>query len=180
MRTRVRVPKIRWTPVRGRLQRFFDDVLVPASRSLPKKMIDRLDGWDLHALEPYRPDYLAGFRAEAYTIDLQEGFAAARAIIDLNIRRDVRFAIGGDRQRIDSVETALSEETFKHVLLPVWVAAYRYRGESYRVLVNGRTGEVVGERPWSAWKIALAGAAAAVVIGVVLYIAAVTGAFAPR
>ena len=177
VRTRVRVPKVRWTPVRGRLQRFFDDVLVPASRSLPKRMIDRLSSWDLHALEPYRPDFLAGFRAEAYTVDLQEGFAAARAIMDLQIRRDVRFAIGGDKQRISSVRSQLSEETFKHILLPVWVAAYRYRDQSYRVIVNGRTGEVIGERPWSVWKIALAGAGAAVLAAALLYLAAIAGVF---
>ena len=39
--------------------------------------------------------------------------------------------------------------TFKHVLLPVWLAAYRYRGKSFRFVVNGRTGSVEGERPWS-------------------------------
>lgn len=177
IRKRVRVPKIRWTRVRGDLRRFFDDVLVPASRSLPKRLADRLTRWDLHALEPYRPDYLAGFRAEAYTVDLQEGFSAARAIIDLEVRRDVRFAIGGDRQRITSVDTRLSRETFKHILLPIWVAAYRFRGESYRVLVNGRTGEVSGERPWSVWKLALAGLGAVVLAAMGLYLAVQAGAF---
>ena len=79
------------------------------------------------------------------------------------IRRDVKFDIGGDRQRIDHIETRVSDVTFKHVLLPVWTAAYRYRGESYRFVVNGRTGRVRGERPWSAWKIAFA-----VIVGLIL------------
>jgi hypothetical protein len=46
--------------------------------------------------------------------------------------------------------------SFKHVLLPVWLAAYRYGGKSFRFVVNGRTGSVDGERPYSAFKIALA------------------------
>jgi hypothetical protein len=43
--------------------------------------------------------------------------------------------------------------TFKHILLPVWLSAYRFKEKVYRFLVNARTGEVQGERPWSAWKI---------------------------
>jgi hypothetical protein len=74
--------------------------------------------------------------------------------------------IGGDQQRITSMETKLSEVTFKHVLLPVWVAAYKYRGESFRFVVNGQTGRVQGERPYSAWKIAFAVLAALIVLGI--------------
>ena len=72
------------------------------------------------------------------------------------IQSDVRHDIGGDEQRIDAVDTDWSDETFKHILLPVWMAAYRYRGKSFRFVVNAQTGEVQGERPWSAWKIAFA------------------------
>lgn len=70
--------------------------------------------------------------------------------------RDVKFDIGGDRQRVHNIETQISDVTFKHILLPVWLAAYKYRGKSYRFVVNGRTGAVQGERPWSGWKIAFA------------------------
>ena len=59
------------------------------------------------------------------------------------MRRD----IGGDQQRIGALETEVGRLTFKHVLLPVWLAAYRYRGRAYRFVVNGRTGAVDGERP---------------------------------
>ena len=150
------VPKVRWSPVRGRVARFFDDVLVLASKSLPKKYADRLGPWDLSAMKPYKPEYLAGFRAEAYTVPLEDGFHEARARMDQIILRDIRFDIGGDRQKISHVDTRVSATTFKHVLLPVWLAAYKYRGETYRFIVNGRTGAVQGERPWSTWKIALA------------------------
>lgn len=154
--TTVQVPRVRWRPARGQVARFFDDVLVLASKSLPKRFTDGLAPWDLAALEPYTPEYLAGFRAEGYAITLEEGFVEARSIMDGVIRRDIRFDIGGDRQRIHHVDTAVRNVTFKHVLLPVWLAAYKYRGETYRFVVNGRTGKVQGERPYSAIKIALA------------------------
>lgn len=171
-RTTVREQKIRWTNVRGRVQRFFDDVLVLGSRSLPKKNTDNLAPWNLNSLEPYTPHYLAGFRAEGYTVQLDEGFDEAQVIMDGQIRRDIKFDIGGDRQRISHVDTDVSDITFKHILLPIWIAAYKYRDKSYRFVVNGQTGRVQGERPWSKVKIAVAVIAGiAVAAGVGYFIA---------
>jgi len=167
-----RVTKVRWRNVSGRVARFFDDVLVLASKSLPKKFTDSLQPWDLDALEPYRPEFLAGFRAEGYAVELEEGFVEARAHMDRVILRDVKFDIGGDRQRVHNIDTAVSDVTFKHILLPVWMAAYKYRGKTYRFVVNGRTGRVQGERPWSAWKIAFAVVVGAIVAAGVGYVVA--------
>lgn len=170
--TTQRVQKIRWTPVSGRVTRFFDDVLVLASRSLPKRYTDALEPWDLTAMEPYRPEFLAGFRAEGYQVDLDEGFDEARAKMDRQIERDIKFDIGGDRQRIHHVDTDVRDVTFKHVLLPVWMAAYKYRDKSYRFVVNGRTGRVQGERPWSKWKIFFAVLLGLIVAGGIGYLIA--------
>ncbi|WP_371153182.1 primosomal protein N' (replication factor Y) - superfamily II helicase [Jannaschia sp. 2305UL9-9] len=167
--TRVQVPKIRWSRRSGRVARFFDDVLVLASTSLPKRHTDALEPWDLAGLAPYAPQYLAGFRAEAYSIDLRAGLTEARARMDAVIQRDVRMDIGGDQQRIDALDTKLSDVTFKHILLPVWVAAYKYRGKSYRFVVNGQSGRVQGERPYSAIKIALAVLAALILAGIAAF-----------
>ena len=168
-----RIQKVRWFPASGRVARFFDDVLVLGSTSLPKKFTDALEPWDLAELVPYSPEYLAGFQAEGYTVSLEDGYSEAREKMDRVIARDVRFDIGGDRQRIHSIDTRVKDVTFKHILLPVWMAAYKYRGKSYRFVINARTGQVQGERPYSAWKIAFA-----VVIG--LAIAACVGYLAAQ
>ncbi|GAA3853089.1 primosomal protein N' (replication factor Y) - superfamily II helicase [Celeribacter arenosi] len=159
----VRQRKTRWRSKSGRVSRFFDDVLILASHALPRKYTEGLEPWDLSALEPYLPDYLAGFRSEAYAVRLDEGYAGAREYMDRVIRRDVKFDIGGDRQRIHDIDTKVRDVTYKHILLPVWMAAYKYRGRTYRFVVNGRTGRVQGERPFSAWKIAFA-----VLLGVIV------------
>ncbi len=171
-RTTQRVRKIRWRSVSGRVSRFFDDVLVLASRSLPKRYTDALEPWQLSDLEPYRPDFLAGFGAEGYTVELSDGFDQARAYMDRVIRRDVKFDIGGDEQRISRVDTRVSDVAFKHILLPVWLAVYKYRGQTFRFVVNGQTGKVQGERPYSAWKIAFAVVAGLIVAGVIGYFVA--------
>jgi len=171
--TQVQVQKVRWTPVSGRVQRFFDDILILGSKSLPKPFTDALAPWDLSALQPYTPEVLAGFRAEGYTIKVEEGVIEARAHIKRVIERDVRFDIGGDRQQISNIDTDISGLTFKHILLPVWMAAYKYRGKTYRFVVNGRTGRVQGERPWSTWKIAFAVLAGLTLAAIAGYIYAV-------
>jgi predicted RNA-binding Zn-ribbon protein involved in translation (DUF1610 family) len=167
----VRERRTRWSPASGRVARFFDDVLVLASRSLPKTYTDALEPWDLAELTAYKPEFLAGFRAEGYQVELAAGFDEARAIMDRVIRQDVRRDIGGDEQRVHNVDTDIRDITFKHILLPVWLAAYKYRGKTYRFVVNGRTGKVKGERPWSAWKIAFAVVIGLIVAGVVAYFA---------
>ncbi len=167
-RRQQQVQKTRWYAAQGRVSRQFDDVLVMASRSLPARLGNDLTPWDLGKLEPYTPDYLAGFQAEGYTVSLADGNACAHEVMAGVIEGDVRHDIGGDVQRIDSINTDYSAETFKHILLPVWMAAYKYGGKSYRFLVNGQTGEVQGERPYSWWKIGFAVVlAAALVLGAV-------------
>jgi DNA-directed RNA polymerase subunit RPC12/RpoP len=151
-----RVRHTRWYPTSGRVSRDFDDVLVMASQSLPARLGNELTPWDLGALVPYSPDFLAGFQSEGYTVGLEAGHIQARARMKNIIQSDVRRDIGGDEQRVHDIDTDWSDETFKHILLPVWMAAYKYNGKSYRFMVNGQTGEVQGERPWSIWKIALA------------------------
>lgn len=175
-----RVAKVRWKNVRGRVSRFFDDVIVLASKSLPKRFTDALGPWDLSHMETYRPEYLAGFRAEGYTVTLEEGYSEASAYMNRMIERDVKFDIGGDRQKITGLETQVGTVTFKHILLPVWMAAYKYRGKTYRFVVNGRTGAVQGERPYSVWKITFAvitGLILAGIIGFMLSQAQHSGSF---
>ena len=152
-RRQEQVQKTRWYAAQGRVSRQFDDVLVMASTSLPARLGNDLTPWDLAKLESYSPDYLAGFLAEGYTVSLADGQTRAHEVMAGVIEDDVRRDIGGDVQRVESVDTDHSHETFKHILLPIWMAAYKYGGKSYRFLVNGQTGEVQGERPYSWWKI---------------------------
>jgi LSD1 subclass zinc finger protein len=153
-----------WTSVSGHIGRFHDDVVVLASTSLPETLLDRISHWDTTALVPYQPEFVSGFRAEAYRIGLKDGWPIGKGMIDAEIRRLIRKDIGGDEQKIDSVRTQYSDVTFKHVLLPVWISAYRYRDKVYRFLINGQTGEVAGESPMSWQKVTL------LVIGIIVVV----------
>ncbi len=164
------VRKTRWYSASGHVTRDFDDVLAIASHALPKPLADKSEPWEMGDLAPYNPEFLAGFQAEGYTVSLADGHVEGRQRMTKVIYDDVRQDIGGDEQRVNSVDTDWSDETFKHILLPVWMAAYKYNNKSYRFLVNGQTGEVQGERPWSIWKIGFAVVVAVAVVAAAIYL----------
>nr|MBA2378823.1 primosomal protein N' (replication factor Y) - superfamily II helicase [Blastocatellia bacterium] len=147
------VTKIRWYSTSSRVARHFDDVCVPATTSLPRNYLDRLEPWDLNALSPYEPAFLSGHKAEAYRVPLDAGFERFKEIAYSVIHTDCRRDIGGDHQRVSAINTRYSEITFKHLLLPIYSGAYRFGGKTYQVVVNGRTGAVQGGRPYSVVKI---------------------------
>jgi hypothetical protein len=160
----------RWTSVRGTVTNSFDDVLVVASRSLPEQHADALRPWDLEKLVPYRDEFLAGFGAETYQVGLPDAYEKAKTVMAGRIREAICRDIGGDRQTIQAVQTTYASTTFKHILLPIWISSYRFGEKTFRFLVNARTGEVQGERPYSWIKIALATLAAALVVMLIVWL----------
>ncbi len=161
------VRRTRWYPASGTVRNDFDDVLVCASQSLPKKLTQNLEPWDLKSLVDFDERYLAGFLTESYQINIEHGFEDAKNRMNEVIRGSIKSDIGGDEQRISSMNTTYNDITFKHILLPLWISAYKYNNKTYRFTINARTGEVVGERPYSFWKIFL------LVVGIIAAIAAI-------
>jgi DNA-directed RNA polymerase subunit RPC12/RpoP len=161
-----------WSPASGTVSRWFDDVLVPATLSLAQNRLEALEPWDLEELRPYEPAFLSGFKAQRYQVDLAQGFERVKQVTSAVIQSDIRRDIGGNEQRIHDVSTHYSGITFKHLLLPVYAGAYRFNQKIYQIVVNGRTGEIQGDRPYSFWKIALFVTA---LLFIVLFIALVFG-----
>ncbi len=148
------VQHTRWYSASGNVSGNFNNVLIPATKAVPEQRLHKLEPWDLKALCGYEPAYLAGFRAQRYQVELAEGFEKAKTAMAPTIEEWICEDIGGDEQRISSVNTVYSSIYFLHLLLPVWIGAYQFQGDVYHVVVNARTGDVEGERPYSALKIA--------------------------
>ncbi|MDX2272979.1 MAG: hypothetical protein NW237_13670 [Cyanobacteriota bacterium] len=164
------VKKTRWYPASGKVQRTFDDVLIPATQSVDYQRLKQLEPWNYQGiLKSYEPAYLAGYKVERYQTDLKAGFELAKQDMETVIRQDVRGDIGGDDQRIHHLSTAYSAITFKHLLLPVWIFSYRYHGKTFQVVVNARTGEVLGDHPLSVWKIILTTVITIAVVGILIW-----------
>src|SRR5262245_61532387 len=162
------VTRTNWYPVSGEVQHFFDDLLVCGSKSIPPHLLDELEPWDTGELEPFQDSFLAGLKTERYAVDLRAGLKIAKQMMQPTIHSLVRQDIGGDHQRIEATDTRYLGVTFKHCLLPVWVASYHYHEKLFQILINGRTGKVSGERPWSWMKIIRLVAIIVLVVGAII------------
>jgi len=164
VRTR-EVRQTAWYPVSGTISGSFNDILILASNSLPQKVANRLEPWRLESLVHYNEQYVSGFRSELYQVDAEKGLEEAKQRMQPTIRESILADIGGDEQIINGFNTSYGNLALKYLLLPAWISAYRYNNKLYHFTVNACTGEVVGERPYSAAKIALA-----VIAGITLLI----------
>lgn len=149
-----RVRKTRWWPTSGNYSEFFDDVLINASEHVDKKLIEQVQPFNLKELVHYKPEFLSGFIAEKYSIDLKSGWLKAKSCIDDDIRSGVIRKINADEVRNLSISTNYDNIKYKHILLPVWLSSYTYKGKVYQFMINGQTGEVQGQAPVSPLKIA--------------------------
>lgn len=156
----------RWTTVRGIYSNYYDDVLVNLSKNIDEGLLKKMGGFDLRKLLPYKSEYMSGFIAEKYSISLNDGWHKAKIDIDSQIDMGIRNQVGGDEFRLVNKSTSYGDIKFKHILLPLWISAYKYKDKTYRFLINGQTGRVSGEYPKSPLKIAM------VVLGVIIIAAA--------
>ena len=163
------VRKTRWEHAWGSRNDAFDDVLVCASGGLPIELARKLETFNTAALVPYSTDYLAGFKAEEYVVELNEGWHDAVDQMSVVQRSRCGGDVPGDTHRFLNVRNSFSDQTFKHVLLPIWIASYRYGEDVHRFLVNGQTGEVTGTAPWSWIKITLFSIMMLGIIGGIIY-----------
>jgi len=145
--------RTRWYPAAGNIKGFIDDTLTKASKQRSGIIPVKISKWDLKLLKPFDSDYLSGFITEKYTISLKDGHLDSEKQARVIAERWVRNDIGGDTQRISSLNMHLSEETFKHILLPVFISAYKFKEKRYNFFVNGQNGAISGKRPYSFWKI---------------------------
>ncbi|MCS7291592.1 MAG: hypothetical protein RMI89_01270 [Gloeomargarita sp. SKYBB_i_bin120] len=158
----------RWYRTSGWVERFFDDVLVAATQSVPVQRLERLLelGYSASALKPYDDRYLAGYQVERYQVTPVQAWERAKEKMDRVIESDICSDIGRDEQRILEKRTSYDAITFKHILLPVWLFSYRYRGRTYQVMGCGITGRIFGDRPISVWKVLLAILGALLALGI--------------
>ncbi len=161
-----RVRETEWWPLRGGHHAYYSGFLISASGGLPHQVALQMQPYRLAALKRYRPQFLAGWAAEEYSVAREEALTIATEEFQRREQNAVANHLPGDEHRGLSVSTGFSDINSDLVLLPVYMLTYRYRGKNYRFVMNGQTGRVTGAKPVSAVKVAIAvalGVAAALV-----------------
>lgn len=151
----------RWEQRHGSRIKFFTEELAPGLKALPDDLLRGILPFDLKHLLVFKPEYLAAWPTALYDRPLAEASLLARERMVQAARRDLLItAAPGQTVRNLEVSTgAFTGQTFKLVLLPVWLGAYTYQGQTFRVAVNGQTGQVHGHKPIDNGKVALLAAA---------------------
>ena len=173
--------RIRWFPVSGVVEGSYDDLQVCATLHEASQVVEKVLPYNtVDNTTPFSSSYLSGFLAERYAVPATEAVETARKQVysdqEQQAERDI-LSRGYDRARVNSLDITYHTLTYKHVLLPAWTSAFAYNGKQYMYIINGESGKVGGQRPYSIPKIVAAvGAAVAVVVGAVLLL---TGAAAP-
>jgi DNA-directed RNA polymerase subunit RPC12/RpoP len=148
-----------WAPRSEPYLVYYDDLLVPATHSLPKDLLDDFGDFDTQALVPYSTELLADRVVEIYQVALADASLVARQRA-LQAGRDYvchHNLSGVQFKDFHMNSLGLIVESYKLVLLPVWMTTYRYKRESYAAAINGQTGAVAGRVPRGGWQSALAG-----------------------
>lgn len=150
------VQKIRWQSSSGQLDHFFDDELVAASRGVQPQILRKIEPFPTKELTPYQPGYLSGWVVERYQIDLGTAAKAAREEMDAELRAMCAAQVPGDTHRNLQVEADYSGQTFKHILVPIWLLTYDYGRRNFQVVINGYTASIAEAYPKSWIKILMA------------------------
>lgn len=166
------VQRVRWESSRGHLDHFFDDELVPASKGVDAELLEKIGPFPTKKeLKPYDPGYVSGWVVEQYQIDLVAAAQRARQVMDAKLNSLCAGQVPGDTHRNLRVYANYSGQTFKHILVPVWLLTYTYGRRNMQVLVNGFTGQIAGRYPKSWVKILFAVLAGLAVLGIILFFA---------
>jgi len=164
------VQKVRWQPSSGEVDHFFDDELVAASRGVQPDLLRKVEPFPTEQLKPYQAGYLSGWVVERYQIDLVSAAQQARKVMDGKMIALCGQQVPGDTHRNLNVNSDYSGQTFKHILVPVWLLSYSYGPRTFQVVINGFTGAMAGRYPKSWVKILLAVLAGLAAIGVVAWL----------
>jgi hypothetical protein len=146
--------RVRWEAASGVVDHRFDDELVPATRGIPHALLRRIEPFPTAELVPYDTGFLSGHVVEHYQVVLLEAAKASQDQMHARLLELCAAQVPGDTHRNLRIHPQYSSQTFKHILVPVYLLTYLYGRTAYQVLVNGYTGTVAGGRPYSFWKIA--------------------------
>ena len=169
-RTQTRqVQHVRWEPAAGVVDHFFDDEPVPGTQGIDAGLLRAVEPFPTTDLVPYDTAFLSGFVVEHYQVVLIDAAKRSQEQMHGKLEALCGSQVPGDTYRNLRIAPEYSGQTFKHVLVPVWLLAYTFGAKRFQVVVNGYTGAIAGQYPKSPWKILFLVLVVLVILLLVLY-----------
>jgi DNA-directed RNA polymerase subunit RPC12/RpoP len=139
----------KWTSRKGTYECAFDEVLVNGTTTVPHNSISTIMPFQLEQLVNYNENYLAGFESVVYDVGVTDSYKRAKHLMQEQLYTACRIDCSIDTHRGVKVDSSFSHETYKHILLPLWMCTFVYKGKDYPFLINGQTGKIEGVKPES-------------------------------
>ncbi|MGL4849449.1 MAG: hypothetical protein ACRC28_11090 [Clostridium sp.] len=160
-----------WYSVNGSIDHNFDDIQVNASKNFREDIIDGVEPFSMDKLVPYDKKYLSGYVAERYTKNLKTCFEIAKKEMREKLKSQAKSQIKlrYDEAKVTRIKVKYKDSKFKHILVPVWTANYDYKGKKYKYIINGETGKMSGQIPYSGAKLALIAVGILILVGLYVY-----------
>jgi hypothetical protein len=162
--------RTRWEPAAGVVDHFFDDEPVPGTQGLPIDLLRQVEPFPTPEIVAYDTAFLSGHVVEHYQVVLLAAAQQSQEQMNAKLQALCAQQVPGDTHRNLRINPNYASRTFKHILVPVWLLSYDYGAKAYQVLVNGYTGQIAGNRPYSAWKIFFAVVAAIIAALIVIFL----------
>ena len=163
----------KWFRISGTHKEFIDDEIVFASKNHDASILRGLEPFDTADNKAYKPEYIAGFVAERYSLGLKDAWGKAMISIEQKLKRqiesDIRQEHHADHVRNLQLGTDVSNITYKYLLLPIWISTFKYNDKIYQFMVNGQTGKVSGKTPVSIPKVIITVVAILAIITILYY-----------
>jgi hypothetical protein len=145
--------RTRWEAASGVVDHVFDDDPVPGTQGLPLDLLRGVEPFPTHEAVPYDRAFLAGHVVEHYKVVLLDAARQSQEQMHAALERICASQVPGDTYRNLRIHPSYSGQTFKHVLVPIWLLTYNYGTRTFQVIVNGYTGRIAGKHPYSFWKV---------------------------
>lgn len=162
------VRKTRWVPASGEVTHFFDDEPVPGTQGVSHTLLKQVEPFPTKELKPYDKAFVSGFVVEHYQVVLFDAAKRSQESMTDQTREMCAAQIPGDTYRNLQIAPVFSGQTFKHILVPIWLLSYTFGAKTFQVVINGVTGRMAGDYPKSFWKIAFLVLAAIIVALIIL------------
>ena len=154
---------------RGTMNVNYIDHLVQSSDRISPATFNRLKPFALKEIRPFRTEFIAGIVTEHYTRELDQCFNEFSQFIRSDMRRRIMQKHGADSITRLDLNLQFNSKEFNYILLPLYIANYKYKDKQFNFFINGSSGKIVGRYPKSRTKISF------IFLGVVLAIAAAVG-----
>jgi len=160
-----------WRWEDGSVREPIRNLLVPGTNKLNVRLLEEINQFHMEDLVEYDPSFLAGFNAQTYDVELDAAWSEGRRRMGEITKRACKQQASTNKIRNFSMNMDFDDETWRYILLPVYLTTYRYEDETFQVKVNGQNGEITGQRPVD-WRKVLAACAATIVPSILIALAA--------